>query len=64
MADTIEIKLLTIQEAAQFLGLKKQTLYNRCAPKAQNPFPVKPKRIGGRTLRFDKRDLDKYIDTL
>lgn len=54
-------RMLNINEAAKYLGISKQTLYNRCAPRAKNPFPVKPKRIG-RSLRWDIRDLDKYID--
>jgi predicted DNA-binding transcriptional regulator AlpA len=56
-------RLLNVEEAAQYLGLAPRTLYNRCAPKAADPFPVKPKRVG-KCVRFDIRDLDAYIDSL
>lgn len=56
-------RLLKVEEAAVYLGLSARTLYNRCAPKAMSPFPVKPKRVG-KALRFDLRDLDAYIDSL
>jgi predicted DNA-binding transcriptional regulator AlpA len=56
-------RLLKVEEAAVYLGLSARTLYNRCAPKASNPFPVRAKRVG-KALRFDLRDLDAYIDSL
>ncbi len=56
-------RLLSVSEAATYLGLSARTLYNRCAPKAADPFPVKPKRIG-KAVRFDIRDLDNYVDSL
>lgn len=56
-------RLLNVLEAGQYLGLSARTLYNRCAPKAMSPFPVKAKRVG-KSLRFDIRDLDAYIDGL
>ncbi len=56
-------RLLNVVEAAAYLGLAPRTLYNRCAPKAPDPFPVHPKRIG-KSLRFDVRDLDRFIDSL
>lgn len=56
-------RLLNIQETGQYLGISPRTLYNRCAPKAVNPFPVRAKRVG-KSLRFDLRDLDTYIDSL
>ena len=60
---TMKKRLLTIPETAAYLNLSERTLYNRVAPKAKDPFPVKAKRIG-KLLRFDKRDLDDYIDSL
>jgi predicted DNA-binding transcriptional regulator AlpA len=56
-------RLLTIKEAAAYLGLSPRTLYNAVAPKSKNPFPVKPKRIG-KLVRYDVRDLDRWIDAL
>lgn len=56
-------RLLNVEEAAIYLGLSARTLYNRCAPKAADPFPVKPKRVG-KALRFDIRELDRFIDSL
>jgi len=63
LTDNAEKRLYTIQETAAYLNIAERTLYNRVAPKAKDPFPVKAKRIG-KLLRFDKRDLDAYIDSL
>ena len=59
----ISSRLLTINETAKYLGIAPKTLRNRLGPRAQNPFPVKPKRIGRRVL-FDIRALDDFIDSL
>lgn len=56
-------RMLTVNQAAVHLNIAPRTIYNRIGPKADRPFPVKPKRIG-RCVRFDKRDLDRYLDTL
>ncbi len=56
-------RLFTVEETAYYLGLAPRTIYNAVAPKSKNPFPVKPKRIG-KLVRFDLRDLDKYVDSL
>jgi excisionase family DNA binding protein len=56
-------RLLTVQEAAAYLGIAAGHLYNSISANAKKPFPVKPKRIGG-AVRFDIRDLDRYIDAL
>jgi excisionase family DNA binding protein len=64
MAEEKQVKrLLSIKEAAVYLGLCPRTIYNAVAPKAKVPFPVKPKRIG-KLVRFDIRDLDRYVDSL
>ncbi len=44
-------------------GFAAKTIRNRIGPKATIPFPVKPKRIGGRVL-FDVKELDGYLDSL
>ena len=56
-------RLLTVEEAAFYLSLSPRTIYNAVAPKSKTPFPVKPKRIG-KLVRFDIRDLDRYVDNL
>lgn len=56
-------RLLTVEQAAVYLNIAVRTLYNRTGPNAINPFPVQPKRIG-RSLRFDRRELDNFIDGL
>lgn len=56
-------RMLSVEEAAQYIGLAAKTIRNRIGRKAMIPFPVKPKRIGGRVL-FDLRDLDAYLDGL
>jgi hypothetical protein len=63
MSGTIKPRLLSIEETANYLSIAPKTIRNRLGPKAPDPFPVKPKRIGKRVL-FDRRDLDRYIDEL
>lgn len=56
-------RMLSIDQTARYLGLASKTIRNRIGPKAKVPFPIKPKRIGGRVL-FDLRELDRYLDGL
>jgi predicted DNA-binding transcriptional regulator AlpA len=56
-------RLMSVEEAAEYLGLSPRTIYNRIAPRAKNPFPVRPKRIG-KLVKFDRLQLDQWIDTL
>ena len=56
-------KLLTVQQVAQILQISERSIYNRVRKKADNLFPIKVKRIG-RLIRFDLRDVEKYIDKL
>jgi predicted DNA-binding transcriptional regulator AlpA len=56
-------RLLSVEEAAAYLGISPRSLYNQVAPRAKNPFPVKPKRIG-KLVKFDRKDLDAWIATL
>ena len=53
-------RLLTVKELAEMLGLKPQTIYNRMN---QGLLPIKRKKIG-RLVRFEKRDVDKFIKSL
>jgi hypothetical protein len=55
--------MLSVQDAAIYLGLSPRTLYNGVAPGSKNPFPVRPKRYGKKVL-FDIQDLDKFCDSL
>jgi len=61
--DHVESRLLDIEAAAAYLSLSPKTIRNRLGPKAEQPFPVRPKRFGRRVL-FDRRDLDAYVDGL
>ena len=56
-------RMLSVEETGVYLGLSAQTIYNGIAPKSKKPFPVKPRRIG-KCVRFDIKDLDRYIDSL
>ncbi len=63
MEKSIKKRLLTVEEAATYLGLAPQTIYNRTHKKSKNPFPVRPLRIG-RALRFDIRQLEQFVKNL
>lgn len=56
-------RLLSVEEAARFLGIAPKSLRNRIGPRAKYPFPVRPKKIGKRVL-FDRIDLNTYVDNL
>lgn len=56
-------RMLSVDDAARYIGIAAKTIRNRIGPKAKIVFPVKPKRIGGRVL-FDVKELDAYIDCL
>jgi hypothetical protein len=59
----LRTRLLGIEETVNYLGIAPKTLRNRLGPRAINPFPVKPKRIGMRVL-FDIKALDAFIESL
>ncbi len=61
--ETIRPRMLSYNDAAKYLGIAVKTLRNWCARNAVNPFPVRPKKIGGKPL-FDLRELDDYLDSL
>ncbi len=50
--------LLMIAQAAEYLGLCERTLWYRTAPRG----PIPCVRIG-RSVRYDRRDLDEYIES-
>ncbi len=53
-------RLLKINEVAEILRLRPQTIRNQLSKKI---FPIPPVKIG-RRLRWDERDVLKYIETL
>jgi hypothetical protein len=54
-------RLLTVEEAAHYLGVSPKTIRNGLGPKAVKPFPVRPVKLAGRVL-FRREDLDRLID--
>ena len=56
-------RLMDLETAAHYIGMAPKTLRNRIARTAEDPFEVKPKRRG-RKILFDKKELDKYADSL
>ncbi len=56
-------RLFSTAEAAKYLGISRQTLYNRTHRRAKNPLPIRQVRIGGKPL-YDVADLDAFIDEL
>jgi predicted DNA-binding transcriptional regulator AlpA len=55
--------LLTVEETARRLGLRRQTIYNGIGRRAKKRFPLRPKRIGGKPL-FDNKDIEAFIESL
>ena len=60
---SISPRLWTVEQTAQYLGLKPRTIYNGIGRKAKKRFPIKPKRIG-KAVRFDIEDIKAYVDSL
>jgi len=56
-------RLMDLPTAAAYIGMAEKTLRNRISRKAEDPFEVRPKRRGRKVL-FDKKDLDRYADSL
>jgi len=61
--EKLDRRLLSVTQTAQYLNLSPRTIYNGVAPGSPNPFLVKPVRIG-KSVRFDIRDLDRYVESL
>lgn len=56
-------KLLSIEQAAEYLSISPKTIRNSLGPRAPKPFPVRSKRFGRRVL-FDIEDLKKFAENL
>lgn len=56
-------RFFRVAEAANYLGLSPRTIYNGVGPRSKTPFPVKHKKQG-KVILFEKRDLDKYADSI
>lgn len=57
---SVERRMFGMKELTAYLGLCPQTIYNQLSA---GTFPVKAKRIG-RRLKWDRRDVDRYLDRL
>ena len=53
----------TVEETANRLGLKPQTIYNGISRKSKVKFPIRCKRYGNKPL-FDNRDVEAFIENL
>lgn len=62
-SNTVLKRLFTVREAADYLGLAPRTIYNRIGPKSKEPFPIPHKKFG-KTVLFERKDLDSYADSL
>ena len=60
--EAIRPRLVSITDAALYLGLAVKTLRNRLSDK-ENPFPVRPRYYGGKPL-FEVNELDAFVDSL
>lgn len=54
----LERRFYPVQDAAHYLGVSVQFLYNGTCRKSKKPCPIPFKRIGGKIL-FDIKDLEK-----
>ncbi len=61
--DKIQPRLLNIGSTAKFLGISPKTIRNRLGPKAPDPFPLKPKRIGRKVL-FDIKKYGAFVQNV
>lgn len=54
----LERRFYPVEDAANYLGVSVQFIYNGTAKKSKKPLPFPFRRIGGKIL-FDIRDLEK-----
>ena len=53
-------RLLTVKETGAYLGISPRSIYNQLST---DRFAIRPLRLG-RSVRFDIRDLDAYVERL
>ena len=53
-------RLLSVQETANYLSISPRSIYNNLSA---GKFPIQPLKLG-RSVRFDIRDLDLYVEGL
>jgi predicted DNA-binding transcriptional regulator AlpA len=53
-------RMMGIEELAEYIGLKPQTIRNRIS---LGTFPIPTKKIG-RLLKWDRKEVDQYLDRL
>lgn len=63
MCNEIRNRLLSVKQTAKYLGISPRSIYNQIGRKAKQKFPVRAKRHG-RLVKFDLRDLEKYVESL
>lgn len=56
----MEKRLLGIEELSQYIGIRPQTIRNRLSC---GTFPIRAKKVCGR-VKFDKRDVERYLASL
>ena len=56
----MEKRMLRVEEVSEYIGIAPKTIRNKLA---NGTFPIAARRIG-RCVRFDRRDVDKYLDGL
>lgn len=60
MEGAMEKRMMDIKERGIYIGLKPQTIRNQIS---LGRFQIPTKRIG-RLLKWDRRDVDQYLDRL
>ena len=59
----MEPRLLTLQQAATYIGHSSKWLYSRTGARGKDGLPFKPVKVGKRVF-FDKKQIDQWIDGL
>ena len=63
MGETVSAKRwMSVKEVAEYIGMSERTIYNQTGPKSKNPLPLKPRRFGRKLIRFDKQEVDRYME--
>jgi excisionase family DNA binding protein len=56
---TLKQRFYSVKDAANYLGISAQHIYNATSKKSKKTFPIPYRRIGGKLL-FDFKDLEKF----